>query len=300
MTCTSQPSPVARQASREGVAPVTGAGYRVPRPHVRPWRNGNPDNDMRRRGRARPEPVSAHMDADVDVRPSPGPGTPESGVQDAPPRSRPERQAVKPAMAGYGARGPDVLLQFGDPHETAPEPPEPLDLRVVHAEDRLFDPRDLAAGRIGGIRLSGGSGPMSEHRPGPADRSRRRGGGTPPRAPQLVNGSLEAAGARVSARCRPLHRLEAGCGTHGERAVGRGAPRRGTRPPADGALHPSDLRSGVADAVATGRAERDVPSDLRGALTPMRTKHYAAITDPKEVGPLLREHLERESLQGIT
>ena len=41
-------------------------------------------------------------------------------------------------------------------------------------------------------------------------------------------------------------------------------------------------------AVATGRAERDVSSDLRGALPPMRTKHYAAITDPKEVGPLLR------------
>lgn len=41
-------------------------------------------------------------------------------------------------------------------------------------------------------------------------------------------------------------------------------------------------------AVATGRAEGDVSSDLRGALPPMRTKHYAAITDPTEVGPLLR------------
>ena len=42
-------------------------------------------------------------------------------------------------------------------------------------------------------------------------------------------------------------------------------------------------------AVATGRAERDVSWDLRGALPPVRTKHFAAITDPKEVGPLLRQ-----------
>ena len=42
-------------------------------------------------------------------------------------------------------------------------------------------------------------------------------------------------------------------------------------------------------AVATGRAKRDVSSDLRGALPPVKTKHFAAITDPKEVGPLLRQ-----------
>lgn len=41
-------------------------------------------------------------------------------------------------------------------------------------------------------------------------------------------------------------------------------------------------------AVATGRAERDVSWDLRGALPPTKIKHYAAITDPKEVAPLLR------------
>ncbi len=41
-------------------------------------------------------------------------------------------------------------------------------------------------------------------------------------------------------------------------------------------------------AVATGRAERDVSWDLRGALPPAKTKHLPAITDPKEVGPLLR------------
>lgn len=40
-------------------------------------------------------------------------------------------------------------------------------------------------------------------------------------------------------------------------------------------------------AVATGRAERDVTSDLRGALTPNRAKHRAAPTDPREVAPLL-------------
>ncbi|HRQ46201.1 MAG TPA: integrase arm-type DNA-binding domain-containing protein [Rhodocyclaceae bacterium] len=41
-------------------------------------------------------------------------------------------------------------------------------------------------------------------------------------------------------------------------------------------------------AIATGRAERDPASDLRGALPPVREKHFAAITEPKEVGALLR------------
>ncbi|HML80030.1 tyrosine-type recombinase/integrase [Geobacter sulfurreducens] len=41
-------------------------------------------------------------------------------------------------------------------------------------------------------------------------------------------------------------------------------------------------------AVATGRAERDPVSDLRGALPPVRSNHYAAPTDPKQVAPLLR------------
>jgi integrase len=41
-------------------------------------------------------------------------------------------------------------------------------------------------------------------------------------------------------------------------------------------------------AVATGRAERDCSGDLKGALPQVREKHHAAITDPKEVGPLLR------------
>lgn len=41
-------------------------------------------------------------------------------------------------------------------------------------------------------------------------------------------------------------------------------------------------------AVATGRAERDPTGDLRGALPPTREKHMAAITDPVEVGALLR------------
>lgn len=40
-------------------------------------------------------------------------------------------------------------------------------------------------------------------------------------------------------------------------------------------------------AVATGRAERDPSSDLKGALKPRNKKHHAAITDPKEVGRLL-------------
>jgi integrase len=41
-------------------------------------------------------------------------------------------------------------------------------------------------------------------------------------------------------------------------------------------------------AVATGRAERDPAADLRGALPQPNEKHHAAITDPKEVAPLLR------------
>lgn len=41
-------------------------------------------------------------------------------------------------------------------------------------------------------------------------------------------------------------------------------------------------------AIATGRAERDPTQDLRGALTSPKVKHHAAITDPKEIGGLLR------------
>lgn len=41
-------------------------------------------------------------------------------------------------------------------------------------------------------------------------------------------------------------------------------------------------------AIATGRAERDPSQDLRGALTPWKPKHYPAITEPKEIAPLLR------------
>ncbi|OGA13752.1 MAG: integrase [Betaproteobacteria bacterium RIFCSPLOWO2_02_FULL_63_19] len=41
-------------------------------------------------------------------------------------------------------------------------------------------------------------------------------------------------------------------------------------------------------AVSTGRAERDPSGDLRGALAPVEGGHFAAITDPKAVGGLLR------------
>ena len=41
-------------------------------------------------------------------------------------------------------------------------------------------------------------------------------------------------------------------------------------------------------AVATGRAERDPSSDLRGALTPVKGEHFAAVTEPSNVGALLR------------
>jgi integrase len=39
---------------------------------------------------------------------------------------------------------------------------------------------------------------------------------------------------------------------------------------------------------ATGRCERDCAADLKGALPQSAEKHHAAITDPKEVAPLLR------------
>lgn len=41
-------------------------------------------------------------------------------------------------------------------------------------------------------------------------------------------------------------------------------------------------------AVATGRAERDPSADLKGALPPYKKSHLAAITDPKEIAPLLK------------
>jgi len=41
-------------------------------------------------------------------------------------------------------------------------------------------------------------------------------------------------------------------------------------------------------AVATGSAERDVTQDLKGALTKGVKKHYAALTEPKQVGELMR------------
>lgn len=41
-------------------------------------------------------------------------------------------------------------------------------------------------------------------------------------------------------------------------------------------------------AVATGRVDRDITGDLKGALTPYRGTHFAAITDPVQFGDLLR------------
>jgi len=41
-------------------------------------------------------------------------------------------------------------------------------------------------------------------------------------------------------------------------------------------------------AIVTGRAERNPTADLRGALAPVKQKHHASITDPVEIGKLLR------------
>jgi len=41
-------------------------------------------------------------------------------------------------------------------------------------------------------------------------------------------------------------------------------------------------------AAGTGRADRDLTADLKGALPPVKNKHMAAPTEPKDVAPLLR------------
>jgi integrase len=41
-------------------------------------------------------------------------------------------------------------------------------------------------------------------------------------------------------------------------------------------------------AVVTGRAERDPSGDLKGALPPVKSKHHASVTDPKQIGDLMR------------
>ena len=62
---------------------------------------------------------------------------------------------------------------------------------------------------------------------------------------------------------------------------------RGTLETAHRAL--SDCGQIFRYAIATARAERDLSSDLRGALPPVKhKKHFAAITDPKDVGVLLK------------
>ena len=40
--------------------------------------------------------------------------------------------------------------------------------------------------------------------------------------------------------------------------------------------------------MATGRAERDPSGDLKGALSPVKSKHHASVTDPKQIGDLMR------------
>ncbi len=60
-----------------------------------------------------------------------------------------------------------------------------------------------------------------------------------------------------------------------------------------GAIHTAhrakgDISQVMRFAIATGRATRDPCPDLRGALTPAVTTHFAALTDPKEVAEFLR------------
>ena len=41
-------------------------------------------------------------------------------------------------------------------------------------------------------------------------------------------------------------------------------------------------------AIATGKASRDIAADLKGALEPVVTEHFARLTNPKDVGALMR------------
>jgi integrase len=41
-------------------------------------------------------------------------------------------------------------------------------------------------------------------------------------------------------------------------------------------------------AVATGRADRDLTADLRGALPPVKAGNFSAVTDPEQAGEILR------------
>ena len=41
-------------------------------------------------------------------------------------------------------------------------------------------------------------------------------------------------------------------------------------------------------AIATGRAERDISGDLRGALPPVKGSHFASVTEPKKAAQVLR------------
>ena len=69
-------------------------------------------------------------------------------------------------------------------------------------------------------------------------------------------------------------------------AVARKIEARGAKDTAHRAIQ--NIGQVMRYAVATGRAERDPTGVLRGALPPVRHKHFAALTDPKQVGELLR------------
>ena len=66
----------------------------------------------------------------------------------------------------------------------------------------------------------------------------------------------------------------------------RGVERRGTLETAHRLR--DNIGQAMRYAVATGRAERDITADLRGALPPVQKRHFAAITEPAKVGELLR------------
>lgn len=59
--------------------------------------------------------------------------------------------------------------------------------------------------------------------------------------------------------------------------------------------------------IATGRVKHDLTAELQGALTPQKTKHHPAITEPNAVGELLRAiegysgtHIVRYALQFVS
>ena len=168
----------------------------------------------------------------------------------------------------------------------------------------------VSLGRLPGSQFE--EGPRAHDRGASAARLRRRSQREPPRRQSRTDGrrgeQLRGGYARVDRAAD--ENLGRG---HGERILTRFErdifPWIGARPIADltapellttvrriekrGALETAHRALGNCGqvfryAIATGRAKRDPTGDLRGALPAVKPTHFAAITEPKRVGALMR------------